>query len=32
MNLIVKRYPLIAYYVFALLLSGVIVAILYAMG
>ena len=30
MNSILKRHPLISYYVFALLLSGVIMAALYA--
>lgn len=32
MNSIIKRYPLITFYVFALLLSGIILAILYAAG
>lgn len=32
MKSIVERYPLISYYVFALLLSGVILAVLYATG
>lgn len=32
MNSIIKRYPLISYYVFALVLSGVILAVLFATG